>query len=95
MALTREEQETLDALTKKASEPESESSGRRETIDFYVDMSDEAAVERALRHRLLTPEEVEELSEEEEENGDGAKTVRRRRKTEAEEPPARKGYFKE
>lgn len=56
MALTKEEQETLDALTKKASEPDTPARG--ENISVIVDLADPDAVRRAKKLGYL-PEDFE------------------------------------
>ncbi len=80
MPLSKEEQDQLDALTKKASEPEPEKNGggRSENISVTIDFSDEKAVERAIKHGYITRAEAEEIVEGEEEESEEGGTKKRR-----------------
>ena len=57
--LTPEKQAQLDALIAEQEAPEANGGGRMENVDVYIDLSDEAAVERAIRHGFLTRAEAE------------------------------------
>ena len=55
MALTKDEQETLAALQRKAEEPDEPQSSRSriENVNFTVDLNDEKQVKRAVKAGLL------------------------------------------
>ena len=69
--LSEEEQAAFEKLKEKLDAPDespvSRSDGRN--VDIYIDLGDEAAVERALSFGLLTKAEVEKLKGED--DGDG------------------------
>ena len=54
----------MKALQDKDKEPESPKSSRAENVTVTIDMGDEAAVARAIKHGYLTQAEVDELEEE-------------------------------
>jgi hypothetical protein len=60
--LSKEEQEAYDKLQARLDAPDDPPSSRSEgrNVDVYIDLSDEAAVERALGLGLLTRQDVEE-----------------------------------
>lgn len=76
--LSEDEQAQLDALTKKREAPEEQhgGGGRQDRVHYNIDFSDEAAVERAIKHGIITPaqaeREEEKLEKEEKEEKDGA-----------------------
>lgn len=63
--LTKEEQEQLAALREKEEAPDEPEStrGRQDVHNYTVDFSDEAAVERAVKHGILTPAQAEEIKD--------------------------------
>lgn len=60
--LSDEEQAQLDALQRKRDEPDPEPA-RGPAVNVHVDLSDDAAVERAIGLGLLTKAEVDELKD--------------------------------
>lgn len=80
MALTKEEAAQLEALQKKAEEPDEEPAGNgiSRVLNVTVDLGDDAQVERAIRLGFMEEPAVDEGEGEEE--GE-------------EESPKRRGYF--
>lgn len=74
MPLSKEEQAQLEELERKRDEPEQRgnSGGRSEVVNVTIDLSDEAAVNRAIEHGYLTRAEVEAMEEEAEEEAEEA-----------------------
>ncbi len=68
--LTDEQAKALAELEALRDAPESESKGRNENLNFTIDLSDEAAVGRALKLGLLRAEDLEDAEEEDEEEED-------------------------
>jgi hypothetical protein len=104
MPLTEEEQKQLDALQRKAEEPDAPSSNRQDVVNITVDLSDEAAVKRALGLGLLRLSDVEgddddddqdndDDDDDDQDDGGKGKGGGRRRKPKPETPPKRGGYF--
>lgn len=82
MALTKEEAAQLEALQKKAEEPDEEPNGAggiSRVLNVTVDLGDDAQVERAIKLGLMSAPAADE-DEGEEEEGE-------------EESPRRRGYF--
>lgn len=80
MALTKEEAAQLEALQKKADEPDEEPKGNglSRVLNVTVDLGDEAQVERAIRLGFMeAPQEDDEGEDDDSE----------------EESPRRRGYF--
>lgn len=80
MGLTEQEKRTLEALNKKAKEPDPAPVGK--SVNITIDPKDKASVDFAIQHGFLTAPEVEEPPEGD--DGDGE---------EGEETPKRRGYF--
>lgn len=89
MPLTDEEAAELERLSKKRDEPDPPAGGRSENVDYYVDLSDEAAVERAIGFGLLTQKEADELG------GDGGGGDGDDKSDDKKPAPRRGGYFQE
>ena len=106
--LSEDEERQLAALLERQKAPERESpNGRTSHVDIYVDLSDEAAVDRAIGFGLLTRADLEraagELGDEDEgeegEEGEDGKPRRPRQRSSSsrtpDDTPRRRGYFKE
>jgi hypothetical protein len=101
--LTEEEQKQLDALQRKAEEPDPPSSNRQDVVNITVDLSDEAAVKRALGLGLLRQSDVDGDDDDDQDDGDDddddqdddgkRKGSGSRRKPKPETPPKRGAYF--
>lgn len=81
--MTDEEKKALAELERKRDEPEppANGGGRQEHVNITIDLSDEHAVDRAIKHGYLTAAEAEELAEKEEEESedeDGKPAPKRR-----------------
>lgn len=88
MPLTDDERKMLDQLLAKDKEPEPAANGSR-NVDVYIDLSDEAAVDRAIGFGLLTRAEAKQLDEETPDPETDDETRRER----AKRPPRKAGYF--
>lgn len=76
MPLSKDEEAALAELERKRDEPEPERKGPDHRLDFKIDLSDEAAVERALSLGLITRAEAEAAEddlEDDDEDDDGGK----------------------
>jgi len=101
--LTEEEQKTLAELQRKAEEPDPTSSNRQDVLTITVDLSDEAAVKRALGLGLLRQSDLgdddddddqDDGDDDDDDQDDGGKGKgSSRRKPKPETPPRRGGYF--
>ena len=94
--LSEAEEKALEELLAKREAPEAPANGGR-NVDIYVDLSDEAAVERAIGFGLLTPAEVKRESgkgdgDGDEGDGDGDEGGKGG-KGEKRPAPRRRGYF--
>ena len=84
MPLSKEEQETLEALQRKAEEPEPAANGRSENVSITIDLGDENQVKRALKMGYLQKGDLDEFDEPEPEGEE---------KPEEEEPPRRRQRY--
>lgn len=85
--LTDDEQAQLDALSAKRDAPDEPAASRGENVNYTIDLSDEKAVERALKLGLLRESDVEDNGGDEDASKDDDDGESRER------PPKRKGYF--
>lgn len=81
MALSEKEQAALEALQKKAKEPDAPPVSK--SISASLDLSDEKSIANAIKHGFLTRDEAEDLKEDAKSGGKGDAT------------PRRKSYFKD
>jgi hypothetical protein len=81
--LSADEKAQLEALTKKAKEPERSSGGGNHRLNVSIDLADEAQVKRAQKLGLLGDYAPDDESDEEA-GGDG---------DDGGDPPKRGGYF--
>lgn len=69
--LSEEEQKAFDELKAKIEAPdEPKGNGRHESLEIIIDLGDENAVNRAIKHGFLTADEAEELKDEQDAGGD-------------------------
>lgn len=91
MKLSDEEQAQLDALTSKRDAPDEPAGGRSEQIAIHIDLSDEAAVQRAIDHGYLTRAEVKELEDADGEDADADAGDGKRKAKDDDAPKRRRG----
>jgi hypothetical protein len=97
LALTKDEQDQLDALQRKAAEPEPRNGGRSEHVDVYIDLSDEQAVKRGLDLGYLKASDLD-GGDDDQDDDDGKPKRKAKAKADDDDddvPPRRRGYFKE
>lgn len=84
MPLSKEEQEQLEALQRKAEEPEPAANGRSENVSITIDLGDENQVKRALKMGYLQKGDLDEFDEPpaEEEAAEEEEPPRRRQRYE-------------
>jgi hypothetical protein len=89
--LTDEQAAQLADLEKLRDAPDEPAGpGRSEILNYTVDLSDEAAVDRALKLGLLKPSDLEDDADDDA-GGDDDKDKDKSK----DKPPSRRGYFKE
>lgn len=70
--LSEEEQAAFEKLKAKIEAPDDEPNGRgrSESLEIIIDLGDENAVNRAIKHGFLTAEEAEEMKDEQDKDDD-------------------------
>lgn len=70
--LSEEEQAAFEKLKAKIEAPDDEPNGRgrSESLEIIIDLGDENAVSRAIKHGFLTEAEAEELKDEQDKDDD-------------------------